>query len=163
MAMIPAYSPKFFRVADPAEPKFSAEDLNRLIPVNQKAVYSFEEVLARLTDNSEHMEFKPDYGPEVYTGIAKIDGFLVGIIANKLGFLKAGYPEYAPYQGIGGKLYRQGLIKMNEFVTQCGRDRVPIAWFQDTSGIDVGDIAEKAELSASGNRSSTPSSRPTCP
>ena len=48
--------------------------------------------------------------------------------------------------GVGGKLYRQGLIKMNEFVTQCGRDRVPIIWFQDTSGIDVGDIAEKAEL-----------------
>ena len=47
---------------------------------------------------------------------------------------------------MGGKLYRQGLIKMNEFVTQCGRDRVPIVWFQDTSGIDVGDIAEKAEL-----------------
>jgi glutaconyl-CoA decarboxylase len=45
--------------------------------------------------------------------------------------------------GIGGKLYRQGLIKMNEFVTHCGRDRVPIIWFQDTSGIDVGDIAEK--------------------
>jgi glutaconyl-CoA decarboxylase len=35
---------------------------------------------------------------------------------------------------------------MNEFVTLCGRDRVPIIWFQDTSGIDVGDIAEKAEL-----------------
>ena len=29
---------------------------------------------------------------------------------------------------------------------RCGRDRVPIIWFQDTSGIDVGDIAEKAEL-----------------
>jgi glutaconyl-CoA decarboxylase len=57
-----------------------------------------------------------------------------------------GYPEYAPYPGIGGKLYRQGLIKMNEFVTLCGRDRVPIIWFQDTSGIDVGDMAEKAEL-----------------
>jgi len=47
---------------------------------------------------------------------------------------------------IGGKLYRQGLIKMNEFVTLCGRDRVPIIWFQDTTGIDVGDTAEKAEL-----------------
>ena len=46
----------------------------------------------------------------------------------------------------GGKLYRQGLIKMNEFVTLCGRDRVPILWLQDTSGIDVGDTAEKAEL-----------------
>jgi glutaconyl-CoA decarboxylase subunit alpha len=31
-------------------------------------------------------------------------------------------------------------------VTQCGRDRIPIIWFQDTSGIDVGDTAEKAEL-----------------
>ena len=38
------------------------------------------------------------------------------------------------------------MIKMNEFVTHCGRDRVPIIWFQDTSGIDVGDIAEQAEL-----------------
>ncbi|MEJ2641275.1 MAG: carboxyl transferase domain-containing protein, partial [Desulfosarcinaceae bacterium] len=55
-------------------------------------------------------------------------------------------PEYADYPGIGCKLYRQGLIKMNEFVTLCGRDRIPIIWFQDTSGIDVGDIAEKAEL-----------------
>jgi glutaconyl-CoA decarboxylase len=35
---------------------------------------------------------------------------------------------------------------MNEFVTLCGRDRVPVVWFQDTSGIDVGDIAEQAEL-----------------
>ena len=52
----------------------------------------------------------------------------------------------ADYPGIGGKLYRQGLIKMNEFVSLCGRDRIPIIWFQDTTGIDVGDIAEKAEL-----------------
>ncbi|MEA3241800.1 MAG: carboxyl transferase domain-containing protein, partial [Pseudomonadota bacterium] len=76
----------------------------------------------------------------------KIDGFAVGFIANRQGFLGANYPEYADYMGIGGKLYRQGLIKMNEFVTQCGRDRIPLVWFQDTSGIDVGDIAEQAEL-----------------
>ena len=31
-------------------------------------------------------------------------------------------------------------------MTLCGRDRVPIIWFQDTTGIDVGDTAEKAEL-----------------
>nr|MCU0604378.1 glutaconyl-CoA decarboxylase subunit alpha [Desulfobacterales bacterium] len=34
----------------------------------------------------------------------------------------------------------------NEFVVHCGRDRVPVVWVQDTTGIDVGDIAEKAEL-----------------
>ncbi|MCP4220438.1 MAG: glutaconyl-CoA decarboxylase subunit alpha, partial [bacterium] len=57
-----------------------------------------------------------------------------------------GYPEYSVNPGMGGKLYRQGLVKMNEFVTLCGRDRIPIVWFQDTTGIDVGEPAEKAEL-----------------
>ena len=146
MKYLPSYHPKFFRVAEPKAPKFSPEEVNRLVPFNQKMAYSLEEVLARLTDNSEHMEFRPAYGPEVYTGLAKIDGFLVGMIGNRQGFLPKGYPEYAPYPGVGGKFYRQGLIKMNEFVTQCGRDRVPIIWFQDTTGIDVGDTAEKAEL-----------------
>ncbi len=146
MRYIPAYDPKFFRVAEPKEPKFSPAEIIRLVPFNQKMAFSFEEVIARLTDNSEHMEFRPNYGPEIYTGLAKIDGFLAGIIGNRQGFLPKGYPEYAPYPGVGGKIYRQGLIKMNEFVTQCGRDRVPIIWFQDTTGIDVGDIAEKAEL-----------------
>lgn len=58
------------------------------------------------------------------------------------------YPEYRPQPAvaIGGKLYRQGLIKMNEFVELCARDRIPIIWFQDTTGIDLDDFAEKAEL-----------------
>lgn len=48
--------------------------------------------------------------------------------------------------GIGGKLYRQGLIKMNEFVTLCERQSSYMVWIQDTTGIDVGDDAERAEL-----------------
>jgi len=78
----------------------------------------------------------------------KLDGLLCGVIGNRQGFLGKDYPGYAEgkYTGIGGKLYREGLIKMNEFVTLCGRDRVPVLWLQDTSGIDVGDIAERAEL-----------------
>ncbi|BBO74863.1 glutaconyl-CoA decarboxylase subunit alpha [Desulfosarcina widdelii] len=146
MQDIPGYKPKFFRVAEPKAPLFPAEDIYRLVPMNQKQIYDFDQVLARIVDGSEHLEFKPDYGPEIYTGLVKIDGFLMGVIGNRQGWLGEGYPEYADYPGIGGKLYRQGLIKMNEFVTLCGRDRVPIIWFQDTSGIDVGDIAEKAEL-----------------
>jgi glutaconyl-CoA decarboxylase subunit alpha len=146
MKDMPAYNPKFFRVAKPADPKFSAEDIYRLVQFDQKKVYNFDEIVARLVDNSEHMEYRPDYGPEIYTGLVKIDGFLVGMIGNRQGILPKGYPEYADYPGIGGKLYRQGLIKMSEFVTYCSRDRIPIVWFQDTTGIDVGDIAEKAEL-----------------
>jgi glutaconyl-CoA decarboxylase len=146
MRAIPAYDPMFFRVAAPAEPALPAEDLYHLLPFNQKEPYVLEEILARVVDGSEHLEFRPDYGPEIYTGLVKIDGMLIGVIGNRQGLLPAGYPEYADYPGIGGKLYRQGLIKMNEFVTHCGRDRVPVIWLQDTSGIDVGDAAEKAEL-----------------
>jgi glutaconyl-CoA decarboxylase len=147
VAQTPSYEPAFFRVAEPAEPKYPVSDLASIVPMNPKAVYSFEDVLARLVDGSEHLEFRPGFGPEVYTGLVKIDGFLAGVIGNRQGLLGMNYPEYTTdYIGVGGKLYRQGLIKMNEFVTQCGRDRVPIIWFQDTTGIDVGDTAEKAEL-----------------
>ena len=148
MAGMPCYDPAVFRVAEPSGPIYPAEDLNRIVPFNQKRTYSTEQVLARLFDGSEHLGYKPGYGPEIYCGLAKIDGFLVGVIANQQGILGKGYPRYAEgqYMGIGGKLYREGLIKMNEFVMFCGRDRIPMIWFQDTSGIDVGDIAEKAEL-----------------
>ena len=142
----PAYGRRFFEVAEPKEPAFAGDDIYSLLPINQKEVYDFDQILARLVDGSEHMEYRPDYGPEVYTGLCKVDGLLVGCIGNRQGYLGKGYPEYGDYPAIGGKLYRQGLIKMNEFVTHCGRDRVPVIWFQDTSGIDVGDVAERAEL-----------------
>jgi len=146
MADMPAYNPKFFRVAEPALPKYPTEEIASIIPMNKKRVYDFEQVLARLVDNSEHLEFRPGFGPEMYTGLVKIDGYLIGVVGNRQGLLP-NYPEYTnEYIGVGGKLYRQGLIKMNEFVTLCSRDKVPMVWFQDTSGIDVGDIAEKAEL-----------------
>jgi glutaconyl-CoA decarboxylase len=146
MQTLPVYDPGFFRVAEPAEPKYPITDLYSLVPLNQKRTYLMHEVLARLFDNSEHMEYRPDYGPEMYCGLAKIDGFLCAFIANNQGILTSGYPKYADYPAIGGKLYREGLIKMNAFVTLCGRDRIPIIWVQDTTGIDVGDVAEQAEM-----------------
>jgi glutaconyl-CoA decarboxylase len=91
MSMIPAYDPGFFRVDEPKEPRLPAEDINRIVPFNQKRSYDFDEVLARIFDDSGHLEFRPDYGPEVYTGLAKVDGFLLGFIGNRQGFLEANY------------------------------------------------------------------------
>ena len=144
----PAYGRDVFRVTEPKEPAHSSEDLYRLVPMNQKRVYPAEQVLSRLLDASECEEYRPGYGPEIYTGIARVDGYPIGVIANRQGFLGRDYPEYAEgkYMGVGGKFYRQGLIKTNEFVSACGRDKYPIFWLQDTTGIDVGDIAEQAEL-----------------
>lgn len=147
MRMMPAYDPTMFRVAEPAEPKLSIEDLNLILPANQKRPYDAMQILARLIDNSEFMEYRPDYGREVFAGIAKIDGLPVAFVGNQQGVFP-GYPEYAKgeYAGVGGKHYREGLIKQAEFVTLCGRDNLPIIWLQDTTGIDVGDLAEEAEL-----------------
>ena len=50
----------------------------------------------------------PIMGPELYCGPVKIDGFLIGVVMNIQGMLPKGYPQYAPYPGIGGKFYRKG-------------------------------------------------------
>ncbi|MFR5713296.1 MAG: acyl-CoA carboxylase subunit beta [Clostridium sp.] len=146
ISYLPAYNLEFFRVDTPKAPQFPAEDLYNIVPMNQKRPYDMYDVIARLFDNSELAEYKKGYGPEMITGLAKVNGLLVGVVANVQGLLM-NYPEYKQSSvGIGGKLYRQGLIKMNEFVTLCARDRIPLIWLQDTTGIDVGDEAEKAEL-----------------
>ena len=152
MAMLPAYNLEFFRVDEPKAPALKGEDLYDILPRNTKKAYDMYNVIKALMDGGELLEYKNGYGPEMITGLAKVDGLLVGVIANRQGPLAMqGYPDYPEYRGkgafgMGGKLYRQGLIKMNEFVTLCARDRIPLIWLQDTTGIDVGDDAEKAEL-----------------
>jgi glutaconyl-CoA decarboxylase subunit alpha len=146
MGDLPAYKPRFFRVAEPTEPKYSPAEIAAIVPVDKEIPYEFEQVLARLVDGSEHMEFRPGFGPEVYCGLVKVDGLLMGVIGNRQETM-TNYPEYtSAYEGVGGRLYRQGLIKMSEFITLCSRDKVPVIWMQDTGGIDAGDDAEKAEL-----------------
>lgn len=144
--MLPSYDLEFFRVDTPQSPAASDVELYDLVLNNKKRPYDMYSVIARLFDGSQFMEYKKGYGPEMITGLAKVDGLLVGVVANQQGVFP-NYPEYKQgAMGVGGKLYRQGLIKMNEFVTLCARDRLPMVWIQDTTGIDVGNDAEKAEL-----------------
>lgn len=150
--LLPAYNPDFFRVDTPKAPILDASELYNIVPINTRKAYDMYNVLKTVVDGGEFMEYKKGYGPEMITGLAKIDGLLVGIVANQQGPLAMqGYPDYPEYRGkgafgMGGKLYRQGLIKMNEFVTLCSRDKIPMLWIQDTTGIDVDNEAEKAEL-----------------
>ncbi len=146
MDAIPAYNENFFRVDDPKEPMYPGTDIYTHVPFNQKRAYDVKKILACLFDGSEFMEFKRGYGPEIVAGLAKVNGLLCGVVANAQGMFP-NYPEYREGSvGVGGKLYRQGLIKMSEFITLCARDRIPVIWIQDTTGIDVGDPAEQAEL-----------------
>ena len=152
MDELPSYDLNFFRVDDPKGPAVEGRALYDEVKINSRQIYDMYNVIKALVDGGEFMEFKKGYGPEMITGLAKVNGLLVGVVANRQGLLAMqGYPNYPEYRGkgamgIGGKLYRQGLIKMNEFVTLCSRDRIPMIWVQDTSGIDVDNEAEKAEL-----------------
>ena len=146
MDAVPAYNENFFRVDAPAAPLYPSSDLYSLLPMNQRRAYDVRRVLSCLLDGSQFMEFQAGYGPEIVAGLGKLNGLVCGLVANVQGMLPD-YPEYRPGEvAAGGKLYRQGLLKMNEFITLCGRDRIPVIWLQDTTGIDVGDPAEKAEL-----------------
>ena len=150
ISYLPAYNLEFFRVDTPQSPAMSDVELYDLVLNNKNRPYDMYSVIGRLFDGSQFMEYKKGYGPEMITGLAKVDGLLVGVVANQQGVFP-NYPEYkmekyGQAMGAGGKLYRQGLIKMNEFVTLCARDRIPMVWIQDTTGIDVGDDAEVAEL-----------------
>ncbi len=96
---------------DPKNPLFDPNDMYSLIPLNGKKAYDVYDVIARLFDGSEFMEYKKGYGREMVTGLAKVNGLLVGVVANVQGLLM-GYPEYyndPKHISIGGKLYRQGL------------------------------------------------------
>lgn len=149
---LPSYDLDFFRVDDPKPPLRPGTDLYHIVPLNTRKSYDMYNVLEALVDGGEFSEYRKNYGPEMITGLAKVDGLLVGVVANRQGPLALqGWPNYPEYRGanamgVGGKLYRQGLIKMNEFVTLCTRDRIPMLWVQDTTGIDVDNEAEKAEL-----------------
>lgn len=148
--MLPAYDLEFFRVDAPQSPALSDVELYDIVLNNKNRAYDMYAVIGRLFDGSQFQEYKKGYGPEMICGLAKVDGLLVGVVANAQGVIP-NYPEYkvekyGQSMGVGGKLYRQGLIKMNEFITLCTRDRVPMIWLQDTTGIDVGDDAEVAEL-----------------
>ena len=69
--MLPSYDPEFFRVDDPKNPAFDVNDLYSIVPMNPKKVYDIYDVIARLVDGSEFMEYKKSYGPEMVTGVAK--------------------------------------------------------------------------------------------
>ena len=123
-----------------------------LAPLSPHDPIAVETVQKFLPPSAQHLLGTDNFGRDTFTRLlygGRVS-LLVGVVANQQGVFP-NYPEYkmekyGQSMGAGGKLYRQGLIKMNEFVTLCARDRIPMIWIQDTTGIDVGDDAEVAEL-----------------
>lgn len=113
-------------------PRFDAKEIHGLIPADPKHYFPMREILARLLDDSELDEFKSNYGTTIICGFARIDGFLVGIVAND------------------GILFSESALKAAHFIQLCDQRNIPIVFFQNIVGFMVGKEYEHKGIAKDG-------------
>jgi 3-methylcrotonyl-CoA carboxylase beta subunit len=130
-----------FREAPPAPkgvaPPQPAEGLYDLMPADHRKPYDIEEVIARIFDGDDYLEFQPEHAPEMLCANARLNGRPVAVIANRRGFLKT---PNGPR--VGGIIYTDSARKVAYFVANAERLNLPIIYLQDVSGFMVGAEAE---------------------
>jgi 3-methylcrotonyl-CoA carboxylase beta subunit len=112
--------PRPWEVADPEEPAADPAELYGVVPADLRTPYDVREVIARVVDGSRLAEFKPEYGPTLVTGFARIYGHPAGIIANN------------------GILFSESALKGAHFIELCDQRRIPLVFLQNITGFMVG-------------------------
>ena len=118
--------------AKPVEPLYPAEDLFRIAPLDLRRQVDAHEIIARLVDGSEFDPFKPRYGVTLVTGFARLNGMLVGILANN------------------GVLFSDSALKGAHFIELCAQRGVPLIFLQNISGFMVGKRYEAGGIAKDG-------------
>ncbi|KAI5610158.1 methylcrotonoyl-Coenzyme A carboxylase 2, partial [Silurus asotus] len=110
------------------KPLYNAEDLLGLAPRSYNFSMDVKLIVSRLTDGSRFQEFKSSYGTTLVTGFAKIEGHLVGIVANN------------------GKMTYEACLKGSHFVQLCEHRDIPLIFLQNTAPEPLHTLSkEKAE------------------
>ena len=107
-------------------PLFSEEELLGCIPADEREPFDTREVIARIVDGSDFLEFKANHAPETLCGHARINGDLVGILGNN------------------GPIQPNGSTKAAQFIQLCDQSGTPLVFLQNTTGYMVGSAAERA-------------------
>ncbi len=142
---LPSSAADFYRGGTPPlPPRWSPSELTALIPPDHREPCDLRQVLARLLDGSLFHEFLPGSAPEVVTGYGRIQGLWVGVASNDLRVFA--HPRRPGAARAGGTLYREGVARLATFSRTCEEDGVPILWFQDVAGFDIGPEAEAQGL-----------------
>ena len=126
----------------PAKP---AEGLYDLLPADHRLPYDMQEVIERLVDADDFIEFQPGHAPELLCANVRLHGRAVGLIANRRGFLKT---PAGPR--IGGIVYTESARKAAYFVENAERQGLPLLYLQDVSGFMVGVEAESEGIIRAG-------------
>ncbi|MBO6825303.1 MAG: acyl-CoA carboxylase subunit beta [Sneathiella sp.] len=116
------------------DPKYDIEELLGLVPADYRKPYDVREVIARIVDGSDFLDFKELYGSQTVCGHAKIEGQSVGIIGNN------------------GPIDADGATKAAQFIQLCCQSGTPIIFLQNTTGFMVGTEAEQAGIIKHGSK-----------
>jgi acetyl-CoA carboxylase carboxyltransferase component len=116
--------------------KTSAPDqilLRQAIPTNRKQVYDVRALIGDLVDTATFLEVRPQLGKAVVTGLARIEGHAIGIIAND--------PAH-----LAGAIDHDAATTMARHMQLCSRWGIPVLFLCDTPGFMVGPQAEEEGL-----------------
>jgi geranyl-CoA carboxylase beta subunit len=116
------------------EPSYDPEELLGIVPADYRTPYDGREVIARLVDGSDFLDFKSRYGPHTVCGHAAIHGHPCGIVANN------------------GPIDPDGSTKAAQFIQLCCQSGTPIVYLQNTTGYMVGLAAEAGGIVKHGSK-----------
>ncbi len=109
-----------------------------IIPAARDQQYDMHEVIARLVDDSDFEEYKDSYGQSIICGLARIEGWSVGIVANQRKVVKSKKGEMQ----FGGVIYSDSAEKSARFIMNCNQKKIPLVFLQDVTGFMVGSRSE---------------------
>jgi geranyl-CoA carboxylase beta subunit len=115
-------------------PVFDADELLGLMPPHHREPVDMREVMARIVDGSELLEFKPLYGAATLCAQARIGGHAVGIISNN------------------GPIDVAGSNKATHFIQWMCQLGHPIIYLQNTTGYMVGKDSEQGGMIKHGSK-----------
>jgi geranyl-CoA carboxylase beta subunit len=114
-------------------PRYDSEELLGVMPMDHKRPVDMKQVIARIVDGSEFLEFSADYGSATVCGHARIEGHAVGIITNN------------------GPIDNAGAAKATHFIHACCQSGTPIVYLQNTTGYMVGKQYEQRGMVKQGS------------
>ncbi len=122
----------------PVLPKKDPNQIAEILPDDRAKPYNTIEILERLVDNSELIQYKENYGKTIICAYARIDGWSVGIVANNREVIKTKKGEMQ----FGGVIYSDSADKAARFIMNCNQKKIPLVFLHDVTGFMVGTRSE---------------------
>ncbi|MCI1589727.1 acyl-CoA carboxylase subunit beta [Heyndrickxia oleronia] len=132
LTYFPANFKEKSKVVEGIEPKFG-RTVEEIVPKHQNAPFDMYECIEALIDENSFFEIKKLFAPEIITGLARMDGKVVGIIANQ--------PKIK-----GGVLFVDSADKAAKFIQLCDAFHIPLLFLADVPGFMIGTKVERAGI-----------------